>query len=160
MKTGIIRRKLGEHFEELVQIEEVSEGRKYIFDGLEIILKEISADINFPKRKMDYNEVWEIMQKAEILKGIEELAKEVEEKGLLEKLAKVAEKFKKEGYLVKENFEEGVAEVRYEIGKTGTGNYANFPIKVEDLEKIKEEISGPFITKNRKKIVKIIIEEL
>ena len=160
MKTGIIRRKLGEHFEVLPQIEEVSEGRKYIFEGTEIILKEISVDINFPKRKMEYNEVYEIMQKAEILKEIEELAKEVEEKGLEQKLAKVAERFKKEGYLVKENFEEGVAEVRYEIGKTGTGNYANFPIKVEDLEKIKEEIFGPFITKNRKKIMKIIIEEL
>ena len=131
MKTGIIRRKLGEQFKELVQIEEVLEGRKYIFDGSEIIIKEISADINFPERKMDYNEVWEIMQKAEILKEIEKLAKEVEEKGLEQKLAKVAERFKKEGYLV----------------------------KVEDLEKIKEEISGPFITKNRKKIMKIIIEE-
>ena len=49
-------------FKELVQIEEVLEGRKYIFDGSEIIIKEISADINFPERKMDYNEVWEIMQ--------------------------------------------------------------------------------------------------
>ena len=153
MKTGIIRRKLGEQFKELVQIEEVLEGRKYIFDGSEIIIKEISADINFRERKMDYNEVWEIMQKAEILKGIEELAKEVEEKGLEQKLAKVAERFKKEGYLVKENFEEGTFQVRYEIGKTGTGNYANFPIKVEDLEKIKEKISEPFISEERKNYI-------
>ena len=144
-------------FKELVQIEEVLDGRIYIFDGSEIIIKEISADINFPERKMDYNEVWEIMQKAEILKGIEELAKEVEEKGLEQKLDKVAKRFKKESYLVKENFEEGVAEIRYEIGK---GNYANFTIKVEDLEKIREKISEPFISEERKKIMKIIIEEL
>lgn len=106
---------------------------------------------------MDYNEVWEIMQKAEILKGIEELAKEVEEKDLEQKLDKVAKRFKKEGYLVKENFEEGVTEIRYEIGK---GNYANFTIEVEDLEKIREKISEPFISEERKKIMKIIIEEL
>lgn len=157
MRTGIIRRKLGEQFKELVQIEEVLEGRKYIFDGSEIIIKEILIDINFPKRKMDYNEVWEIMQKAEILKGIEELAKEVEEKGLEQKLAKVAERLEKEGYSVSENFNEGTAEVRYEIGK---GNYANFLIEVEDLEKIREKISEPFISEERKKIMKIIIEEL
>lgn len=157
MKTGIIRRKLGEQFKELVQIEEVLEGKKYIFDGSEIIIKEISVDINFPKRKMDYNEVWEIMQKAEILKEIEELAKEVEEKGLEQKLVEVAGRLEKEGYSVSKNFNEGTAEVRYEIG---TGNYANFTVKVEDLEKIREKISEPFISEERKKIMKIIIEEL
>ena len=144
-------------FKELVQIEEVLDGRKYIFDGSEIIIKEISADINFPKRKMDYDEVWEIMQKAEILKGIEELAKEVEEKGLEQKLVEVAGRLEKEGYSVIENFNEGTAEIRYEIGK---GNYANFTMKVEDLEKIREKISEPFISEERKKIMKIIIEEL
>lgn len=160
MKTGIIRRRLGEEFKELVQIEEVSEGRKYIFDGSEIIIKEISVDINFPERRMDYDEVLEIMQKAEILKGIEEMVKEIEEKGLSEKLVKVAERLEKEGYSVSENFNEGTFQVRYEIGKTGTGNYANFTIKVEDLEKIREKISEPFISEEKKKIMEIIIEEL
>ena len=74
----------------------IIENEKINYKG-EILMKIGIIRINFPERKMDYNEVWEIMQKAEILKEIEELAKEVEEKGLEQKLAKVAERLKKEG---------------------------------------------------------------
>ena len=85
--------------------------------------------INFPERKMDYNEVWEIMQKAEILKGIEELTKEVEEKGLEQKLVEVAGRLEKEGYSVSENFNEGTFQLRYETGKKRNRKLCKFYYK-------------------------------